>query len=278
MFMDNVRVYPDHIYDPTRVEIATTYLKREFRKMFSRLRGEEIWQSIDSSIDNWFPKDSEVGVRDFWNGLHGIAMGFKLKIGFLQIITAENIIWEFNEHLPLDSLLASGGNLKYISEELSEKRPRASRLKDFFLKNKQLADKWREEFTEHGFSSETRDQYPIICAQEEDNNEKIYSVYDGNRRMVLAILEGKKNIPAYIGRYSTGEFSPENFWIPTSFLMELVEEGELAVGENGYQQTLEILRNLIKLSTSGKYELLNRVLIGHNEFRKKLKEDLELLG
>lgn len=260
--------YPSHILESIRVKIATDYLKRELRKYFPAVRGKEVWLKIDAEIESWFEK---LGVRDFWNGFHGIAMGFKLKLGFIQVLTAENVNWKFEQSLPLDDKLTSGGDLKYISEELSEKRPRASRLREFFGRNIKLAKKWRWEFTNNGITSESRDNFPIIAMEEEDNGQPVWSIHDGNRRMILAVLQGKDSLSAYVGKYTTVEKAPQNFWLPTSFLMELVKEGEL-VGD--YEITLTLLKKLIKLSQSGEYELRERVLVGQNEFRMKLKKGL----
>lgn len=119
--MDSAQVYPKHIYEPIRIKISTNYLKQELRKFLPNIRGT-LWQKIDADIDKWFNDSPNLAdVRDFWNGFHGIAMGFKLKPGLIQVITAENIEWHFEKALPLDQKLACGGDLKYIHPKLSEK-------------------------------------------------------------------------------------------------------------------------------------------------------------
>ena len=266
--MISTQVYPKHIYQPIRAEIANSYLKQALRKILPNLRGKDLWRKIDKDVDSWF---ETMGPRDYWNGFWGIAMGFKLKITFIQVLTAENITWRFEKELPLDNELASGGPLKYISKELSEKRPRASRLHEFFKKNYKLANRWRGEFKKQGESSESRERFPIIALEEVDDGEEIISIHDGNRRMILSVLEGKKTIPAYVGKYTTEEKIPQNFWLPTSYLMELVQEGEYV---RDYDGTFRLLKKLTKISTSGEYELKKRVLIGKNEFRMRLKKDL----
>lgn len=269
--------YPQHIHEKIRVEIATVFLKRELRKMLPNVRGIEIWKQIDKDVENWFPQDNQtVGIRDFWNGFHGLAMGFKLKNGFTQVLTAQNIQWKFVEKLPLDNKLASGGPLTYISEELSENRPTASKLREFFndSKNKKLADFWRQEFQKHGKSSESRDNFSIIALQGEDNGQEIFSIYDGNRRMILAVLEEKETLPAYVGTWTTKEMVPKNFWLPTDFLMDLVDLGKAINTEESYNQTLSFLKTVLPNSESGQYELKERVLVGQNEFRARLKKDL----
>lgn len=267
--------YPEHLYQPIRLEIALVYLKRELRKMLPGIRGGEIWQRIDTQIESWFVPQNQVSVRDFWNGFHGIAMGFKLKIGFIQFLTAENVKWRLERKLPLDEKIVFG-DLAYISKKIAGKRLTALELKQFFNhpQNKTITQYWRKEFRKHGQESEPRDYFPIIAVEESKANQTVISIHDGNRRAILAILEGKTDLPAYIGQYTTAQEIPQNFWLPTSFLMELVKEGEL-IGEENYSQILSILKALMKLSQSGRDELRQRVLIGKNDFRMKLKKDLD---
>lgn len=262
------KTYPNHIYEPIRIEIAGVYLKRELRKYLPSVRGLEVWKKIDSDVDLWFDKSPNIAaVRDFWNGFWGMAMGFKLKVGLIQALTAENIKWELDKNLPLNESLHTG-TLPYISKELSEIKPNALFLKSYFEKKPDLAQKLAREFKNHANTSEERDNFPIIALQ--NPKEKYFSVIDGNRRTALSVLKGKTNISAYIGTYEEG-VSPKNFWLPTPYLMELVREGELT---DSYKDTLTSLKKVIKLSQSGEFELKDRVLIGSNKFTAELRKGL----
>ncbi|MEM2145785.1 MAG: hypothetical protein QW279_10515, partial [Candidatus Jordarchaeaceae archaeon] len=86
------KIYPKHIYEPIRIEIATSYIKHEFRKLLWRIP-EKYFEKIDKDIKSWMNSPELATPRDFWNGFHGIAMGFKLKIGLIYLVTAENIKW-----------------------------------------------------------------------------------------------------------------------------------------------------------------------------------------
>jgi hypothetical protein len=261
-------IYPKHISEPIRIKIATSYIKQDLRKRLPNTRGKAIWEAIDNDIGKWF---KTLGPRDFWNGFWGISMGFKLKLSLTQILTAENIVWKLENALPIDNGLISGGGYGYISKKLNKKLT-AREISDFFKKNPKLANKWRGKFAKHRKASEPRDHFPIITLNTVGKDgETNYSMYDGNRRVVLALLEGKETIATYIGSYTTRKLKPTNYWLPTPFLMELVEEGEII---SNYNNTLGLLTKLIELSESGKHELKERVLIGNNEFRAKLKKDL----
>jgi len=77
--------YPKHLSEKIREEVAVSYMKHELRKIFPSIDTKE--------VDNLM-KNKELNTpRDFWNGLHGISMGFKLK-NILFLATAENITWQ----------------------------------------------------------------------------------------------------------------------------------------------------------------------------------------
>lgn len=266
----------EHLSEPVRLQIARDYIKQDLRKILPSLRGSGVWSPIDGDINRWFESSSPVaGLRDFWNRFDGVAMGGKLKVGLLQVITAENIHWEAVKRLPLDEKLASGGGLGYMAPGLDKRRLRASELRTFSQQaGDEFNNQWRKTFAEHAATSESRDHFPIIVMEEVDNRIPVLLVHDGNRRMAQAVLAGQTTIPAYVGRYTTPDKRPRNFWLPTSFLMELVKQAEILDSYEAYQYTLGLLRGYKPLSDSGRDELLERVLIGSNPVRQRLKADL----
>lgn len=269
--------FPSHLTEPIRIQIATDYLKQDARKMFPALRGKSTWEVIDNDINKWFDQSSTViGVRDFWNRFDGIAMGGKLKVGLLQVVTAENIHWELVENLSLDDQLASGGGYSYIDPSLNRRRLRASELKKFSEEpqHKLIVDQWRKIFVDQANLTESRDEFAIIAVEEAEDSEVILSIHDGNRRMAQSVFNGQTSIRAYVGRYTTNEKKPKNFWLPTSFLMEMVKEAELLGTETAYQHSLGLLQEYQSLSESGRHELFERVLIGNHPVRERLKNDL----
>lgn len=259
--------YPTHIYDPIRVEVANAYIKREMRKYLPSVRTRDVWKNIDRDIDQWFENNQNIAkIRDYWNGFHGIAMGFKLKNGLIQLITAQNVSWVKVDKLPLDGYVATGAGIEYIFQELSGNQS-ATDLRIFFEKHVDLAKFWKTEFEKHAETSEERDNFPIIAIKVKG----VALAHDGNRRLILAVLQRKKTIPAYLGHFTDGTEIPKNYWLPTSVYMDIVKSGEIA---GAYEETLALLKKMIPLSESGEYELRERVLIGENEFRLKLKRDI----
>lgn len=276
--MSTTKLYPAHLYEQTRIQVANTYFKREFRKYFHSLRDSASWEIIDNDIDNWFSDEEFSGVngpRDFWDGFFGFATGFKLKNGLLEVITAENIQWT-EEILKLDDSITTGGNMLYIDERLSASRLSAEYLRTFFTEpaNQKLADEWKQKFSDHENISTKRDQFPITVEEQEYEGKKILSTYDGNRRLIKAILNGDDSICAFVARYSSHHQNPKNYWISTSFLIQMIMMAKKIDTEESYQATLLLLKEYVKQSEAGAIELRERALWGSNETVKRLKKDL----
>jgi hypothetical protein len=257
--------YPPHIHDNMRAEVAITYVRHELRKYLTSIEDKFTWGLIDSDVNDWF--GTSMSLRDFWNGVHGIAMGFKLQNGMMQNITAENVSWR-KEDFAVEQLHFASDQSHWTGVEgLS-----AREILDYYSKSDTASERGvRSAKARTSVISKEGEHDPIIVLQKKRDGEVQNSIYDGNRRVSLAVLDGREKVLAYIGEYTTEDWGPKNFWLPTSFLMDLVQNGELG---GAYDETLNILRKLIALSKSGEYELRERVLVGKNEFRMRLKKDL----
>lgn len=97
------KLFLPHFYEPIRREIATRYAQHEFRKLLPQLREESLWKSIDQQIENWYEELSE---RNFWNAIHGISMGFRLK-SLVPLITSLNLKLEEKE-VPIEEFWFGG--------------------------------------------------------------------------------------------------------------------------------------------------------------------------
>jgi hypothetical protein len=228
--------YPAHIYEPIRREVANSYLRHELRKYFPSVVN---WQEVDGDIEKWFDGSAELyPVRDYWNGVYGIMMGFKLYNQLLSYITAENVIWS-REKIGLADLTYS---------DFGEYIPR-SRL----------------------------DNEPVIVTQKEVDGMDKLVVYDGNNRVNRAIKSGETEIESFIGRFSDSRRQPENYWLSTSVLMEVTEYAKMSFNDVAlYKNFIAVLAKMLSYSESGKYEMKNRVLPKESEFKKKLLTDLGL--
>ena len=116
-------VYPKHLYEQIRREIGVDCIRHELRKYLPSIKGE-VWRRIDQDIEGWFDEAPFLyPVRDFWNGVHGIMMGFKLYSHLLNFITGENVTAKKEaedklQYISLHDSLTGLYNRPFFEEEL----------------------------------------------------------------------------------------------------------------------------------------------------------------
>lgn len=272
------RAYPPHIYDPIRIELAVSYLQHEFRKLFRRVP-EKYWPAIDKDIADWMNSPLLNTPRDFWNGFHGICMGFKLAIGLIYFVTAENIVWKkekisveslnFGIEFPPTRLIKSGAlSAKEVSEFY------------FSPKNKRIKEEQRKVIKRLSWGTPPRDKDPIIVAEKILDDNIVLSIHEGNWRLIKAILEEKKTVLVYIGRFTSQEKSPRNYWVPTSIIYELLNFAKEAFkrkDKKSFQHYMGALRDILSKSEIAAYELKERALTGKKSFREEVLKSLCLI-
>jgi len=272
------KVYPRHIYEPIRAEIAKSYIKHEFRKLLWRIP-EKYFEKIDKDISDWLISPELAIPRDFWNGFHGIAMGFKLKTGLIYSVTAENLNWEKIKY-PVEKLWF--GVEQRETRLIREGRLSAKEVKNYYSKKENESEKEKFLKLNRKLSEETspRDHHPIIATQSIENDQLVYSVHDGNRRLAKAILEDKKNILTYLGTYKSKEKKPINYWIPTGLLMDNLLFAKIAQEQQNKQlftHYMKILKDMLEKSENAVYEMKERALTKKQPFRNDVLKALDLL-
>lgn len=277
--MNPTKVYPKQIYEPIREEIAVSYIKHEFRKLLWRVP-QKYFSAIDKDISDWMNSPNLATPRDFWNGFHGICMGFKLIIGFVYLLTAENINWK-KQKFPV-SKLWFGVEQEETKAIRKEKLSVNEVAKYYSLKeNKLLKEKYLKRIRKYFKSTKLDSIFPIIVIQKERENGLTYTVHDGNRRLMWTVLEGKDKIPAYVGKYSTKEKFPINYWIPTSVFMDNLFFAKSAYDRGdkrlfGYY--MNILRDMLDKSESAVYEMKKRAITSQQPFRNDVLKTLGLFN
>lgn len=272
-------VYPKHLYEPIRRELAANYVKHELRKFLPSVKSGETWESIDSDIDSWFSEAPFLyPVRDFWNGVHGIMMGFKLYTQLLSFITGENVKWERKF---IDIRTLSLASVSELFKEVGVDTNDVGKIIDLYDKeeNKQLRKEHLEKIMKFYNNTFERRNDPIIVTQKRVNGEDGMIVYEGNGRTSLAILEGKDKIEAYVGMFTGEAREPINYWLPTSLLMEVLHFARRAwevKEEDLYHNYVLILKDMLSRSESGKYEMRERAITGPEGWKSQILKDLEL--
>jgi len=269
-------VYPKHLYEQIRREIGVDYVRHELRKYLPSIKGE-VWKRIDQDIEGWFDEAPFLyPVRDFWNGVHGIMMGFKLYSHLLNFITGENVRWT-KEEIELE--LLNFGTVNSLVKEMVPEGNEVRLAMSGYLKNERLRKSHLEEMQKWYEITEERSTNPIIVTQKRIEGKDKLVVYDGNGRTTLAVLKGRGKILAYVGRFVDERRQPENYWLPTSLLMEIVhfvKKAREMGDDNLYGSYVRVLRDMLDRSESGRYEMLNRVVSKGSKFYDEFMGDLDL--
>lgn len=269
-------VYPKHLYEQIRREIGVDYVRHELRKYLPSIKGE-VWRRIDQDIEGWFDEAPFLyPVRDFWNGVHGIMMGFKLYSHLLNFITGENVRWT-KEEIELE--LLNFGTVNSLVKEMVPEGNEVRLAMSGYLKNERLRKSHLEEMQKWYEITEERSTNPIIVTQKRIEGKDKLVVYDGNGRTTLAVLKGRGKILAYVGRFVDERRQPENYWLPTSLLMEIVhfvKKAKEMGDDNLYDSYVRVLRDMLDRSESGRYEMLNRVVSKGSKFYDEFMGDLDL--
>ncbi len=231
------KIYPNHVYDETRIKIAAELLHKEFIKLTPSLNEKE-WQGIGQDIRDWFEgKRSDLApVHDFWNGFHGIMSGFKLKAP-VRFITAENVEWSQQEvsvkdiplswSIPSIAKLGKGASYQQVYDYIHSSEAE-------YKKQKDLADMMAARF------KISRREFPILLVKSPTG----HILLDGNRRTLEAIIYDRPTIAAWVGDMG-GDSEPKNYWVSTAFLRDLMREAE-AADATGDQATVEAVSKFLK--------------------------------
>lgn len=264
--MLDIPKYPPHIYEQIRRDIANEYLSHEFRKLFSSIDDPRTLKHMDQEIATWFDGHYALTpVRDFWNGLHGIARGFKLK-NIVSYLTSEHISWSVND---IELTKLNFGTTLDEMRAITDSR----KVTDVIAAFQALPEKKQNEIRKHHFSQYTHKQevnhYCLIAVEKENTP----IVVDGNRRLFEAILRGDAHIKTAIGK-QTGTPLLYNDWVPTSLLCDIV--GLARTSTMGKEVSLDSLADtilsLIKHSIPGQIEFFERAIVKGNEYDEEVGE------
>jgi hypothetical protein len=248
--------YPKHVSDPVRIKIASELMQKELKKLFPSIKSNSQWEKVQKDIKNWFKgKNSELAsVHDFWNGFEGITQGFKLK-RINYYLTAENASFKKQEINIEKIILPWAENIlpkEYFKGENITGKEIIEKLKN----NKLLFNEIKKNSDYHSKWPVFRDNYPIIVLEEK----QIFRTLDGNRRVIKAIVDGKKTIDAWLITID-GDIL-KNYWIGTPFLRNICAEGEIAKSEGDtkiYHACRELIKKLLQKSNSAKMNFDKRV-------------------
>ncbi len=240
--------YTGNIKEKIRIDIGKLLLIHEFKKLFRRIEVKlpSSFEEISIDIGQMAKKvqdGDEVGIRDFWNLVDSIMMGYKLK-NIVHQITSACFNWSL-EDSAIDNLKFTSNDIKINGFGIDRKS--ASEVSQSLLPNPQELKRVREKTSKEFPKGDTRYKDPIIVL----NENKDLLVLDGNGRLIRAMILNIKTLKAYIGVRNTN--TECNCWVPTNYLDRLNQEGNPCAKD--------LLTSIKAHSQNAQYEFDNRVVI-----------------
>lgn len=236
--------HTSQLKEPIRIDIGKMLLAHEMIKIFPKLSDyDELKIQIN---DQWSNLNGEVAVRDFWNLIDSIMMGYKLK-NITRDITSQYCSWNLVQTQAVSELKFSTdingltSNTKTASEVGTFLRANPTELK-------RITNGTSEAFP----GNNARHLDPIIILSQDSS----LFVHDGNGRLLKAVVEDQKTISAYIGTQNQAPKS--NHWVPTSFLMKLADV-----------RSKDLLLATFRESDNAIFEFQDRVMV-EDQFRREV--------
>lgn len=199
------RLYPDHLYNPTRRQIALELVEKEFNKQLKAAGTGRI------NAEKWAARFDD---HTFWNAIEGFMGGTLIK-PIVHFLTAHNYEWSRQTVAVADIRLSSKLDQLNRLEGLDPHQLDLAKIKEK-LDNDPAEAAHQKQITESFSQDETQNTYlPIIV--EKDGR---LMVMDGNRRCLRALFNGQETIDVWYCR--TNNEPPVDFWFPINEMMDLV--------------------------------------------------------
>lgn len=242
--------YTDQLTERTRVDIGKMLLAHEMIKIFPKLFDyDELKTQIN---DQWSNLNGEVVVRDFWNLIDSIMMGYKLK-NITRDITSQCYRWNLVQTQTVSELRFST-DINGLTSNTKTATEVSAFLKANPTELKRITDATSKAFP----GNNTRHLDPIIILSQDSS----LFVHDGNGRLLKAVVEVQKTISAYIG--TQNQVPKSNHWVPTSFLMKLADV-----------RSKDLLLAIFRESDNAIFEFQNRVVV-EDQFRQAVLGEIGL--
>ena len=206
MALQKPKSYTAQLTEPTRIQIGLNLIARELIKINPQVNYDQL---VSHLAGKWQFEKSE-DVRDFWNLVHSLIAGYKLK-RILPKITSAQWHWSLNAHLPIDNIrfTADTNNYELTGKSTSEVKALAN-YTEFKISMEAYPSA----------ESKKRLEDPIIVFDDATTTE----VHDGNGRLFFSLLTEKNSIPAYIGTKT--QIGKPNHWIPTADITSRFYNGD----------------------------------------------------
>ena len=227
--------------------IGKQYLKNEFRKIFSDVKDDKFYKRIDKSIDKF---DAREGEMSFWSLVAAVAEGWKLKSVF-AVLSDDKYQWKL-KNIPLEKIYLTG--LSPVIDKYTIKKFNHNPLA--FSRAWKVNRTMRQEIIKTGFSAhKERDGFPILTYKIGEN----YRVFDGMRRVLLALTKNQSTIKAWVGYKVNAKGRPLISANRCYFLSNLYNQAKTK-DKNLEKAIIRIGKEINKDYRNGREVLLKRVI------------------
>lgn len=241
----------EHIFEPIRTAIAVGYARHEYRKLLPAVRDVTVWEAIDADIAAW---PERLKLENFWNAIHGLSMGLRLK-SLVPLITSQHILWEERD-VPIGELSFGGvfGPAGKLPGKLIAAKDVATAL--HAPEHRILLDETLTQLIQEKENTVPREG-PIFAVGKQEG----LRVIDGNRRLLDAIANDRSTIRAYVGKPVADPILYE-YWLPTQILTEAAfwHKKNREMGIDTTDETARWIAGLIRDSSMGRNEFVTRVI------------------
>lgn len=242
--------HTSQLKEPIRIDMGKMLLAHEMVKLFPDLGN---YEEIKTQVNNqWGDISGVVAVRDFWNLIDSIMMGYKLK-NITKDITCQYYSWNLVQTQAI-------GELKFSTNinNLASNTKTASEISAFLKANPTELKRITVGTSESFPRNNARHLDPIIILSQGND----LFVHDGNGRLLKAVVEGQETINAYIGTQSQAPKS--NHWVPTSYLMKLADA-----------RSKDLLLATFRESDNAIFEFQDRVM-AEDRFKREMLGEIGL--
>jgi len=253
-------IYPKHIYDEKRYQLAIDILEKELSKLLPTA-SNIAWSQIKQDVEGWAnsPLDYHLEDRsymDFWDIFAAVLESIKLKPSFTKLLTAENYRYE-RKMVTIDDVHMSSAlhQLTRIPSINLRNDISFAEIRQALNDKPELLPEQKSINDEHSLDPE-QDKYPVIIAMKSNG---YMQVMDGNRRTLRALLYDKEAIDAWV--IEGVDSAPTNYWVPVNDLMQLVELYKMAkkTGKNNFMKH-------IRYSLEAHFELSSIARINYESY------------
>lgn len=234
--------YPDHLFDPTRREIAAGIIGKEVAKLIGGVDNDRLAE-LQNTAYGWFDglEAMHPPVREFWSLFELLQLVKNKRLS--RFVTASNVHWE-REERGIDEIQLNWMPFLEVNSGFFGTKPwQVGEVRKVFEKHPQLYEEAQLaeslNLSHYGFD---RSEDPVTIVQLPNEDTRLL---DGNSRIYGALMSGQTQHNLWVG-YMEDE-QPYHYWVSSGILKDLC------------YQVLDNLAGNVELSNAALTTLLHHI-------------------